>query len=175
MSDEMSTTKSRFHIEEGILILLLLLSLIGVGVTDYSPSDGFGYWLIMVVVFAVCSIFIGWLQSKHRQGDFDMILREQFIHWATSFLVVIAAFVVQKSDHIDADSADLVILLILSLSTMLDGLRVGWRFSVVGLFLGISAVIAAHVRHFLWIEMLIAFAIIIITVFIEIRSARSGL
>jgi hypothetical protein len=167
--------KRRFHIEEGILILLLTLSLIGTAVTDHALTDGFGYWLIMVVVFALFSIILGWLQSKHRDGDFQVIFREQFIHWSTSFLVIIGAFLVQKSDHIDSDSAALVILLILSLSTMLDGLRVGWRFSAIGLFLGISAVVAAHVKHFMWIEFTIAAIIVSIIILVDIWSAkRSG-
>lgn len=173
MSDDILTTeKRRFHIEEALLILLLILSLVGIGITDFSPADGFAYWLIMVFVFASCAILIGWLQSKHRAEDFKAILREQSIHWATSFLVIGGAFLVEKSERILPEDAGLVILLILSLSTMLDGLRVGWRFSLVGLFLGASAVIAAFTEHFFWIEVLIALAIIGATIAWEFWSVK---
>jgi len=173
MPDNILTTeKRRFHIEEIILILLLILSLVGIGITDFSPADGFGYWLIMVVVFALCAILIGWLQSKHSAEDFKTILREQSIHWATSLLVVGGAFLVEKSERILPHDAGLVILLILSLATMLDGLRVGWRFSLVGLFLGTSAVIAALTEHFFWIEALIALAIVGATIAWEFWSAK---
>jgi hypothetical protein len=161
------TAKSRFQIEEAILILLLILSLVGIGITDYSPSDGYGYWLIMVVVFAVFGILIGWLQSKHRAEDFKLILREQSLHWSTSLLVVGGIFLIHQSGRIAEDDAGLIILLILSLATMLDGLRVGWRFSLVGLFLCISAIIAAYTQHFLWIELLIAIIIVGGTIFFE--------
>ena len=81
-----NNTKRHFYIEEVILILLLTLSLVGVRITDYSPVDGYGYWIIMVFVFALLAITIAWLQSKHRITDFKKILYEQSWHWLTSYL-----------------------------------------------------------------------------------------
>jgi hypothetical protein len=165
--DTLITPKSRFQIEEAILILLLILSLVGIGITDYSPPDGYAYWLIMVFIFAISAIVIGWLQSKHRTSDFKNILREQTIHWITSLIVVGGVFLIHMPGKIAENDAGLVILLILSLSTMVDGLRVGWRFSLVGLFLWFSAVIAAYTQHFLWIELLIAVLIVFGTFSLE--------
>jgi hypothetical protein len=170
MPEETINPKRKFQIEEGILILLLILSLTGIFINDFSPADGYGYWTLMVFVFAVFAIIIGWLQSKHRSEDIKIILSEQALHWTASLLVVGGAFLVQKAEG--ATDAGLVILLILSLSTILDGLRVGWRFSLVGLFLGTSAVIAAYTEHFFWIEFLIAILIVLATVLWEIWIER---
>jgi hypothetical protein len=172
--DNLIIPKKRFHIEEALLTLLLILSLVGIGITDFSPADGYGYWIIMVFVFALFAIIIGWRQSKHRSVDFKKILRDQSIHWSTSLLVVGGAFLIQKSGRIESDDIGLVILLILSLSTILDGLRVGWRFSLVGLFLGVSAVIAVYTEHFLWIELLIALLIVLATIIWEIWQAKKA-
>ncbi len=155
--------KIKFHIEEGILIFLLFLSLAGVAITDYSPDDGYGYWLIMVFVFAIFAILIAWLQSKHNDGDFADIVKEQSMHWSTSLLVVGGAFLLQKSGQLSPTSASLVILLLLSLATMLDGLRIGWRFSLVGLYLGISSVIRAFYGPIMWLDTLIAILIVAAT------------
>ena len=38
--DILITEKRRFHIEEAILVLLLILSLVGIGIMDFSPADG---------------------------------------------------------------------------------------------------------------------------------------
>lgn len=172
--DTQITAKRKFHIEEAILVLLLILSLVGIGITDFSPADGFAYWLIMVLVFAFFSILIGWLQSKHRAEDFKIILREQSMHWFTSLLVVGGAFLVETFGRIGPEDGGLVILLILSLATMLDGLRVGWRFSMVGLFLGVSSVIAAYTEHFLWIEILIAVFIVLGTILWELWMEKKA-
>ena len=57
---------------------------------------------------------------------------------------------------------------------MLDGLRVGWRFSLVGLFLWVSAIIAAYTQHFLWIELLIAIIIVSGTMAFEYWLEKKG-
>ncbi len=161
--------KTKFQIEEGILIILLLLSLLGIGITDFNPDDGYGYWLIMVIVFAMCAILIAWLQSKkHDVMDFTSILKEQFLHWTTSLVVVGGTFLLQKSGQLTETSASLVILLILALATMLDGIRIGWRFSVVGLYLGISSIIVAYIEDFMWVEIVLAIITVILTIFWEI-------
>lgn len=161
--------KRKFQIEEAILILLLLLSLIGIGVTDYSPHDGYAYWIIMVLVFSLFAILIAWLQSKQQDvSDFAKILKEQFMHWTASLLIVGGAFLLQQSGKLDDISSGLVILLILSLATILDGIRIGWRFSFVGLYLGISSVVVAYFENFMWLEVLIAIAIVALTIMWEI-------
>ncbi len=161
--------KRKFQIEEAILILLLILSILGIGITDYSPDDGYGYWLIMVVVFGLFAVLIAWLQSKkHDVLDFTHIVKEQFLHWFTSLVVVGGAFLLQKSGQLNEISASLVILLILSLATMLDGIRIGWRFSLVGLYLGSSAVVVAYFENFMWVEIVIAIAIVAMTIIWEI-------
>jgi hypothetical protein len=167
LEDTEITVKRRIYVEEAILILLLVLSLVGVRITDFSPVDGYGYWMIMVFVFALFAIIIAWLQSKHRITDFKKILREQSIHWFTSLLMVEGVFSLQKSDHLSQADAGLVIMMILAQSTILDGLRVGWRFSLVGIFLGVSAIIAAHTQHFFWIGLIIAIFIVIGTILVE--------
>ncbi|MCK9397587.1 MAG: hypothetical protein M0Q44_18610 [Methylobacter sp.] len=162
--DILIAEKKRFQLEEAILVLLLILSLVGIGITDFSPADGYGYWIIMVLLFGLFAMIIGWQQSKHRSDDFKIILREQSIHWATSLLVVGGAFLILQSGRIAEAETGLIILLILSLSTILDGLRVGWRFSLVGLFLGVAAVVSVYTPHFLWVELGIAILIVAATV-----------
>lgn len=141
--------KRRFRLEEGLLILLLLLSLIGIAITNFSAEDGYGYWLIMVLVFALLAISISWLQSKNRDIDLGSIAKEQSLHWLSTVLIASGAFFLQKSGRLDEFSASLVVLLILALATMLDGIRIGWQFSLVGFFLAACAVIVAFVEQFM--------------------------
>lgn len=172
--DILIAEKKRFQIEEAILVLLLILSLVGIGITDFSPADGYGYWIIMVLLFGLFAMIIGWQQSKHRSDDFKIILREQSIHWATSLLVVGGAFLILQSGRIAEEETGLIILLILSLSTILDGLRVGWRFSLVGLFLGVAAVVSVYTPHFLWVELAIAILIVAATVLWELWMEKKA-
>jgi len=96
------------------------------------------------------------------------------MHWATSLLVVGGAFLIRQSGRIAEEDAGLIILLILSLSTILDGIRVGWRFSLVGLFLGVAAVVSVYTPHFLWIELGIAILIVAVTIAWELWTERKA-
>lgn len=159
-NETMVSARRKRQIEAIILIILLILSLIGIFINDFAPADGFGYWIMMVFVFAFFAIILGWLQSRQRSQDFMTVLREQALHWLFSLLVVGGASIVLNPEN----DSGLIILLILSLATALDGLRVGWRFSVVGIFLGISAVIPTYTDHFFWVELVIVAAIITLTI-----------
>ena len=169
-----NNTKRHFYTEEVILILLLVLSLVGIGITEYSLVDGYGYWMSMVFVFALLAITIAWLQSKHHIIDFKKILYEQSLHWFISLLFMEGVFSLQKTEHLTQETAGLVIMMILAQSTILDGLRVGWRFGLVGIFLGISAIIAANTDHFFWIEMIIALLIVAVTIIIEVWQRKKA-
>lgn len=166
---EIISEKRKFQVEEGILIFLLFLSLLGIAITHFSPPDGYWYWIIMIFVFAFCAIVIGWLQSKQKEIGFKKLLYEQAFHWGGCMLVVGAMFTLLHSDHLTSDNTGLIILLILSLGTFLDGQRVGWRFSLVGLFLGVSAIIVSHFNHFMWLEIVLAILIVYGTVMWEIK------
>ena len=87
-------------------------------------------------------------------------------------LIVGAAFLIQNSGRLDTASAGILISLILALSTILDGIRVGWRFSMVGFYLGTSAVLASYFQHSIWVELLVAVIVIIFTILLEIFLAR---
>ncbi len=38
-------------------MLLLVLAVIGVGITDYSPADAHRYWLFMILICASVALF----------------------------------------------------------------------------------------------------------------------
>jgi hypothetical protein len=139
-----------FGLEQAIFILMLLLSLFGVTITDFSRHDGYVYWLFMVLVFSLLSIFVSWLQSKSSENDFGNIVKDQVSHWLLTLVVVVSAFLVQKSGQLSESSAELVILLLLSMATMLDGRRIGWQFILIGFYLAACTIIISFVEAFIW-------------------------
>ena len=152
-------TRLKLQLDEWIFVLLLLLSLGGVAITNYSPSEGYRYWILMIFVFAMFAIITGWLQMKKKSESFKSLFWEQCFHWGGCLLVVGAMFTLTHAEHLDSANTDLIFLLILSLATFLDGQRVGWRFCLLGLFLGGSAVIISHVDSYMWVEILLAILI----------------
>jgi hypothetical protein len=67
------------------------------------------------------------------------------MHWLHTIIVVIAASFLNKSGQLTGVTADVVILLVLGLSAMLDGYHVGWEFSLLGFFLVGCAIIIGYI------------------------------
>jgi len=150
------------YIEDGILVFLLVLSLIGVAITGFSPEKSYEYWLVMTGVYGLAAFVMTWLHFK-RGLAFSLKNRliEQSIHWLSVALVVGALFWLLYTNELNPQSTSIVILLVLALSALLDGLRVGWRFSVLGGYLGLSSLIVVTYKDsFMWISILLALAVI---------------
>ncbi len=165
----------QLKIEDGILALLLIFSLGGIFITDFSPLDGYVYWMIITIVFALLAILIAWLQDKEKNLDeFTSIIKEQSLHWLASLVCITGVFFLERAELYDAFSSTLVIMLVLGLATILDGIRIGWRFSLVGLYLGAASIVIAYTDHFLIISSLLAIVIIILTISLEVWLAKKG-
>jgi hypothetical protein len=67
------------------------------------------------------------------------------------------------SGQIQNETISLMILLILAFSAFLDGIHVGWHFSVIGILLAISAVIISYIDEYIWIIATIAILIVTIS------------
>ena len=140
-----------------IFVVLILFTLFGVALTNMSPADAHKYWLAMNLVFAVGAIVTGWPRTADR-GEKTKLVTSQLFHWGSTLVAVIVVYAFFHSGQIQNETISLVILLILALSAFLDGIHVGWHFSVIGILLAISAVIISYIDEYLWI---IAFVAII--------------
>jgi hypothetical protein len=167
-------------VEEVVLIIVIILSLLGIAVTDFSPQDAFVYWMSMIFVFGICAIITGWFNAKlihdpEEEGHkIKELFKDQFLHWLGALVAVGCLFSFVEAEKIDQETTSLMVLLILALSTYLDGIRIGWRFSLAGFYLAITAVAANFLETFMpW---LIALAVIIIgvTVYFEKRNRISS-
>jgi hypothetical protein len=154
-------------IDEVVLVAMVILSLIGVGIIRYYPQDAFIYWLAMNFVFGIAAMVAGRTQAidkGHVRGHLvKELLVVQSLHWLGSVMAVFGAFVLLHYGRLSPDSAGLVILLILGLATFLDGIRIGWRFSLAGLYLGTTAVIATVVENFMPWQIGVGFLLIAFT------------
>lgn len=164
-TEQTSKDHRHFGLEEAVFILLIVLSLVGIAVTDFSQHDGYTYWAIMVLAFGGLAIFVSWLQAKTSENDFGKIVKEQGKHWLHTLVVVAAATLVIKNGQFSELNANLMILLILAMATMLDGMRIGWQFSLVGFFLAACAIIVAYVERFILACVGLGFFVVVGTLF----------
>lgn len=166
-------SKQHFAIEQGVFLLMMAISLIGIVIFSFSKLDGYAYWLFMVLVFGVLSIFVSKLQSKTKNIDFTDIVKEQGLHWLQTLIVVMISSLLHKSEQLSDVGASLVILLLLALATMLDGMRIGWQFTVLGFFLAFCTLIIAFVESFLLACVGLAILVAAGTFYWELRQCNA--
>lgn len=142
-------------LDKVIYVALVLLSILGMAITNFSPTDAHIYWLVMIVVFALAAIVTGWQRAADKQAKTKLVASQLF-HWGSTLIAVMVVYVFLHSGQIQNETVSLIILLILSLSTFLDGIHVGWHFYVLGILLAISTVIVSYLDEYIWIIAIIA-------------------
>jgi hypothetical protein len=175
-----STTSEQIlgQIQKGGIILLVLLALsgIGIGITDFSPAKALWYWLAMAPVFGGVCIYLEWSRTADRQGRSAFaIVRKQLFHWLGFLVAIYLVFLLHSTGRMNDADAGLVALLTLALSAFFAGLHSDWRICLVGIVLGAAVAGAAWVEEFLWmllIPFLAAAAVGIVWWRTRVRSSR---
>ena len=162
-----SLLKRMFGLYEIIPIVLLLLSIIGIGITDFSPADSHLYWLAMVPVFAGACLILEWSRARGKGQKWTTILRTQVLLWLGLLLAVRLAYLLLHTGRLDNENTGLIILLLLALTTFFAGIHLGWRLFIVGIFLGVALIGAAYLEEFVWMFLIIA--IVVVAIFLLLK------
>jgi hypothetical protein len=166
VSEESATKKSLlkrlFGLYEIIPIGLILLSIIGIGITDFSPSESRRYWLAMVPVFAAACLILEWSRARGRGQKWTTIVRTQLLLWLGLLLAVFLVYLLLHTGRLDNENTGLIILLLLALTTFFAGIHLGWRLFIVGIFLGLALIGATYLEEFVWMFLIIALVVVAI-------------
>ena len=147
-----------------IFSALILLTILGVALTNMSPAHAHKYWLAMILFFAMGAIATGW-QRAAEKGQKKQLITSQLLHWGSTLIAVVVVYTFIHTGQIQNETVSLMILLILALSSFLDGFHVGWHFSVLGILLAISVVTISYVDEFMWVITIIATILLTATFF----------
>ena len=157
--------KRLFGIYEIILSVLLLLSIIGIGITDYSPAESHRYWFAMVPVFAGACLILEWSRARGKGQKWTTIVGTQLMLWLGLLLAVRLVYLLLHTGRLDNENTGLIILLLLALTTFFAGIHLGWRLIIVGIFLGVALIGATYLKEFVWIFLIIAIGVVAIFLF----------
>jgi general stress protein CsbA len=162
-----SLLKRLFGIYEIILSVLILLSIIGIGITDFSPEDSHRYWFAMVPIFAGACLILEWSRARGKGQKWTTIVRTQLLLWLGLLLAVRLTYLLLQTGRLDNENTGLVILLLLALTTFFAGIHLGWRLFIVGIFLGVALIGAAYLEEFVWMFLIIA--IVVVAIFLLLK------
>ena len=156
---------------EYIQLALLVLVVIGVGISYFLPDKSYRYWVAMVPIFGIACTSSEWSRLRRQNLGIWKTVRNQLIHWFGVLVSVYLVHMLLNIQLLTKQNAGLVVLLVLALGTFLAGLQLGWRLYVLGAFLWIILVMAAYLQGSLWVMILVG--VVMISLFLYLRS-RSG-
>jgi hypothetical protein len=179
LADSQSSTPSRrpgptLLAHKGFLIALIVLSGVGVYMTDSFPAYGYHYWLGMGVVFALFNLFTAWTRSRSAGMSVGAILQPLLLHWGGFLIAVYVLFMIFKAGHMDASTTGMVTLLALALTTFLAGVHFDWRLCLMGLLLASLVVGGALVQRFLWMVVVPLMAAVALGIYWWLRREEPG-
>jgi hypothetical protein len=136
---------------------LVVFSVGGIAIMDFSVKYGLWYWLAMAVLFGVVSTIMAWKKDQDLPGDQSDRVRKQGLHWATLVVGILLVFLMQDAVAFAPANAGLTALLMLAVTAVLAGIHFNWRMAVVGLILGATFVAAVLAEEFFWPLLAVAF------------------
>ena len=157
--------------EKVVFVILILLTMVGVTITNVSPNYAHLFWLVMNPVFAIGAIMSGWHRANELNSRKHLVLTQLF-HWGSTLVAIIIIYAFFHTGQLQFESIGLMIVLVLALSAFLDGVHVGWHFSVLGILLAIIAVTVSYVEQFIWGIAAIAIIFILLIFYIDKRRKR---
>lgn len=162
----------KLTLSEWIVIDLMILAIIGVGITDFAPQKMYTYWLIVVPVFGCACIVLEWSRARGKGKSWWVIIKDQVLHWFGVLVAIYLVYLLSQTGQLNDASSALVILLVLALATYLAGIHLGWRIYVVGGFLFAIFIIATFLRAYMWVLILAGLLLIGGYVYWRVKSQK---
>ncbi len=161
ISAKLATLKDKLDIfpfanDAVVLGALIGLSYIGIALTRVSPGMSLFYWIVMIPVFGAISFLAHWQRTRSDSTGWGRLLRTQLLHWIGLWVAVQLAYRLLGVGLLDYESVGFVVLLLLAFAFFLQGVYLDWRIFIVGIFLGLSLLVAMYVAAYLWIILFLA-------------------
>ena len=138
-----------------LFCVMLILALIGMGITQASSGGGWEYWGLLVLVYGLISIAVTWRQAKNRGEPIWRMIRKQVLHWGGALVTFKLLFLLERTDIVSREAASELSVILLSLVCYLAGVHFQWMFMLIGLVVGIMALTLAYLEQYMVIGWII--------------------
>ncbi len=160
--------------DHNLFTLRLLLSLLGAYIGYSYRHVSHDYWFAMTLLFTVIAIAPGYYRFKQHRDNLEAFSR-RLLHWGGGLCAVVIVYAYHSSGRIFHEEAGLIVLLILALTTYMDGVQTGRRCIFTGLFLGLITVCIAYFDSYIRQLALLAMAAIAVSYYWDADAAGAGI
>ncbi len=165
--DSVSARKYHWSMDKVALFTVLMLSILGIGITNFRPLESYRYWGGMTVILAITAIVIGWARSKRIGKPVREMFITQAVHWTATAVTVAGIFLLLNMGRLNYENTGLILLVILGLSTFLDGYRISWSFSLIGVMMFVTGLFGGYLESYVWITLIVLVCVFVIIILLE--------
>ena len=159
----------------GVLCVMLILALVGMGMTQASETGAWEYWLFVVCVYAGLGLWRSARSANKSGRSIWKSVGRELAHWGTLICFLAVLLLLERREIVNRASASYFALMLLSLSCCMAGVHIDWMLLVVGVVLTIMLVALATLEQLtavLWIVMV--FVVCLAAAFFYVQSKRDG-
>ncbi len=128
-------------------LLILALTLVGVGYTSIAKRPLVVYWEVLAVITGILCIISGWPHAHDRNSRLRLVWT-QVLHWAAFLATMNLLLYTDVAQMLSADSTGLSILLLLALGTFVAGVHtLSWQTGLLGVVMGLAVPAIAWVEE----------------------------
>ena len=172
----MNTSSSSFHrswkVALAVAIVMVVLALVGVGLTTADRAVAATYWMALVPVYGLLCIGVAWFRSTRGEGGSGLVVR-QVVHWLAIAAAVWLDFFIRRSGEETGVAAGFTALLLLALGCFLAGVHFEWLFAVVGLLLTATLLAVVRADQYLWPVAIVGVVAAAIMIWVMRRRSRA--
>ena len=156
---EQAASGSRWKIQLGVLCGMILLALVGLGLTQaYQGRGVWECWLFVIVVYAGLGLWRSTRKAKLDEKPIKELVARELAHWMTLLAFIGVVLLLERREIIDRESASDVSLMLLAFSCCLAGIHFDWLLTIMGVVLTIMLVAMATLEQYaivMWILMIL--------------------
>jgi hypothetical protein len=134
-----------------VAAVMVLLALLGVGLTTTNSAVAPTYWISLVPVYGLLCVSIAWARSHHDPSLRRPVVVRQIFHWLGIGVALGLDFYVRRTGEETGAAAGINALLLLALGCYLAGIHLEWMFIIVGLLLTLALLIITKADQYLWL------------------------
>ena len=161
--------KTQFY----VLCAMLLMALVGMGLSQAMENGAWAYWLFVVVVYAGLGLWRSTRKAKQEGKPVKALISRELTHWSVLLAFLGILLLLERREIIDRESASDFALLLLAFSCCLAGLHFDWLLLIMGIVLAVMLVAMSTLEQYTIVLWVIMIAVTIgAAAFFYLRSKR---
>jgi hypothetical protein len=149
-----------FWVRELPYVVVLILTLFGVGYASFSRQSMVGYWEFLAPVIGILCVAVGWPHAPDKTARLRLVWT-QALHWLAFLVAMNLLLLSGVASMLSPDATGLTILTLLALGTFVAGVHIqAWQICVLGMVMGLGVPAIAWIERSALLLLLLAVVVL---------------